>query len=85
MTQLKPLLLLACIFVVGIVTGSSLTSGLSSHWNQPNGEQQMKARWMNHLTKGLNLTPDQQTKIEPILTDAENQIQAVHQDEVGKS
>ncbi len=38
---------------------------------------------MARLTHDLNLTADQQAKIQPILTDAETKIQALHREEVG--
>jgi len=85
MTRVKPWLLLAVIFIVGIVTGWALTMGLAPHSNQPPGEQQMKTHWMMRLTNRLNLTADQQAKIEPIVTDAEDQIQSVHRDELGRT
>lgn len=82
MSKFKPWLYLATIFVVGAVTGSALTIGLASHFMKPPGAQQMKQHWMMFLTKQLNLTPDQQAKIQPILTDAESKIQALHRDEM---
>jgi hypothetical protein len=81
-SKLKPWLMLAVIFIVGVVTGSTLTIGLGSHFRHPPGAQQMKRLWMAHLTERLNLTTDQQTKIQPILADAETKIQSVHHDEV---
>jgi Spy/CpxP family protein refolding chaperone len=80
--RLKPWLVLAVIFLAGIVTGSSLTVAWSSHFFQPPGAQQMKSRWLAHLTERLKLSPDQQAKIEPILTDADNQIQSFHHEEM---
>ena len=83
-SQLKPWLLLGGIFIVGIVTGSALTIGLASHFMHPPGEQQLRSHWMMRLTERLNLTADQQAKIQPILTDAATRIQALHRDEVGR-
>jgi len=83
-SQFKPWLVLGIIFIVGIVTGSALTIALGSHFMHPPGEQQMKHHWMMHLTARLNLTPDQQAKIEPILTDATTKLQSVHRDEMGR-
>jgi Spy/CpxP family protein refolding chaperone len=73
--KLKPWLFLAMIFIAGIMTGAALTIGLGPHFKSNPGAQQMKSRWRAHLTERLNLTADQQSKIEPILTDSENKIQ----------
>ena len=79
-SNLKPGLVLGIIFLVGAVTGSALTIGLRSHFLPPPGEAQMKLHLMAHLTKRLNLTADQQAKIQPILADAATRIQAVQWD-----
>lgn len=39
---------------------------------------------LDHLTKDLNLTPDQQAKVQPILDKAKPQIQAIHQEAMDK-
>lgn len=81
---LKPWLVLAVIFFAGAVSGGALTFALSSHFMHPPGEDAMRTRWMTHLTQKLNLTPDQQAKIQPILSDAARRIQSEHRDEVDK-
>ena len=81
-SQIKPWLLLGAIFIVGVVTGSALTVGLGPHFMHSPGPRDMKKHWMTHLTQELNLTADQQAKIQPILTDAETKIQALHRDEM---
>jgi len=81
-SNLKPWLVLAVIFIVGVVTGSALTIGLGSRFIHPPGEEQMGRHWMAQLVQRLNLTADQQAKIEPIVTDAETRIQSLHRDEV---
>ena len=82
-SKLKPWLLLAVIFIVGVVTGSALTFGWVSHFKRPPaGAQQMGRHWMVQLVHRLNLTPDQQAKIQPILVDARIKIQSLHRDEV---
>jgi Spy/CpxP family protein refolding chaperone len=81
-SKLKPWLALSVIFIAGILTGAALTVGLGSHFLHPPGEQQMKRHWMTHLTERLNLTADQQAKIQPILADAATKIQSLHRDEV---
>ena len=81
-SKLKSWLLLAVIFIVGILTGSALTISLGSHFRHPPGAQQMKRLWMAQLVLQLNLTVDQQAKIQPILADASTKLQSVHRDEV---
>ena len=81
-SKFKPWLVIGIIFIVGVVTGSSLTIGLAPHFLHPPGEQQMKRHLMEHLAKRLNLTADQQAKIQPIVADAKIKIQSLHRDEV---
>jgi Spy/CpxP family protein refolding chaperone len=40
---------------------------------------------MQHLTKSLNLTADQQTKVQPLLDQARPQIIAIHKDAMQKT
>ena len=40
---------------------------------------------MQHLTKSLNLTPDQQAKIQPLIDQAKPQIIAIHKDAMQKT
>ena len=40
---------------------------------------------MEHLTKSLNLTPDQQSKIQPLFDQAKPQIMAIHKDAMTKT
>ena len=82
--KLKPWLVMGLIFVVGMVTGASLMIGMGPHFRHPPGEREMKNHWMMMLVHRLNLTDDQQAKIQPILTDAENQIHSVHGEEIGR-
>jgi Spy/CpxP family protein refolding chaperone len=81
-SKVKSWLLLAVIFIVGIVTGSALTIGLGAHFKHQPGAQQMKHHLMAHLVKRLNLTTDQQAKIQPIVADTESKIQSLQRDEV---
>ena len=82
--KIKPWVALTLIFVLGMATGASLTIGLAPRFEHRMGMQQMKNRLLMNLSHRLNLTTDQQAKIDPILTDAQNQIQSVHRDEVGR-
>jgi len=40
---------------------------------------------LEHMTKTLNLTPEQQAKVQPILDQAKPQLQAIHQEAMTKS
>src|SRR6267378_3546495 len=40
---------------------------------------------MGHLTKALNLTAEQQSKVQPLLDQARPQIVAIHKDAMGKT
>ena len=40
---------------------------------------------MEHLTKSLNLTPDQQAKVQPLIDQARPQIIAIHKDAMQKT
>ena len=40
---------------------------------------------MEHLTKSLNLTPDQQAKVQPLIDQAKPQIIAIHKDAMQKT
>jgi len=40
---------------------------------------------LEHMTKSLNLTPDQQTKVQPLIDQARPQIIAIHKDAMQKT
>ena len=40
---------------------------------------------LDHMTQSLNLTPDQQAKVQPILDQAKPQLIAIHRDAMQKS
>lgn len=40
---------------------------------------------LEHLTKSLNLTPDQQSKVQPLIDQARPQIVAIHKDAMQKT
>jgi periplasmic protein CpxP/Spy len=48
------------------------------------GMHGMHANPLEHLTNTLNLTPDQQAKVGPIVDQAKPQIAAIHQDAMQK-
>jgi Spy/CpxP family protein refolding chaperone len=87
-TALKPWLILAVIFIAGGVTGSTVTMVLSGQFTHPVGPppppDDMRQMWMLRLTRQLNLTADQQAKIEPILRDTADKVQKIHGEEFGK-
>ena len=73
------------------------TLGLYAHEGGPGGHGGMMGhgghggmghgKWGNplgHLTKELDLTPDQQAKVAPIVDQAKPQIQAIHQEAMQK-
>ena len=80
----KPWLILGLIFAAGLITGAALTVALRSEWMRPPGAVQMQRHWMQYLTTRLDLTPEQQTKIETILSAAGAKLKQVHEDEVGR-
>ena len=76
---------MALIFGVGMVAGGSLVVAFHPEApHNPPGVQQFKAHWMMHLSHRLNLTPDQQTKIAPIVAEAVDHIQSLHNEEIEK-
>jgi Spy/CpxP family protein refolding chaperone len=82
---LKPWLILAVIFIAGGFTGSALTMVFSGHFMHPAGPpDDMRQSWMLRLTRQLNLTPDQQAKIEPIIRDTADKVQKIHGEEFDK-
>jgi len=82
-SKVKTCLVLAVIFVAGILTGVGLTIGLGPHFRHPLGEaRDLRQNWLAYMTRELNLTPDQQAKIQPILADAASKLQSVHHDEM---
>ena len=80
----KPWLVLSLIFLVGALSGAALTFAFAPHGPHPPGDKQMEHRWLDHLTTRLGLTPDQRSKIAPILDAASGQIHSVHRDEVDR-
>jgi Spy/CpxP family protein refolding chaperone len=80
----QPWVALTLIFLLGLGTGVLLTIALGPRFSHPPGEQEMRNRWMMHLTHRLDLTADQQAKIQPIVTDAEARIEGVHRDDVDR-
>jgi hypothetical protein len=80
--KLKPWLVLAVIFIAGILTGVGLTIGLGPHFKRPPAPHETKIHLFDFLKERLNLTADQQTKIQPITVDAEAKLHALHHEEL---
>jgi Spy/CpxP family protein refolding chaperone len=85
-TVVKSWLVLVLIFIAGAVSGAALSLVLAPHFlhprMRPHDPARIKQDMMDGLTRELQLTPDQQGKIQPIIGDAARQMHDVHQDEV---
>ena len=56
------------------------------HGHGPGGMEHGKmGNPLEHLTKELDLTPDQQAKVQPIVDQAKPQIKAIHQEAMEKA
>ena len=78
--------------IIAITVGAALSLGTLAAIAQPGpggpGGHRHGGEWGNpleHLTKELNLTPDQQAKVGPIVDQAKPQIQQIHQDAMAKT
>ncbi len=80
--KLKPWLVLAVIFIAGVLTGVALNVALSSHSNKPPGQHDFGKSIMTKITERLKLTPDQVTKIQPIIEDTAAKVRALHHEEM---
>jgi Spy/CpxP family protein refolding chaperone len=81
-SKLKPWLVLAVIFIAGILTGVGLTIGLGPHFKHPPGQHGSKDHLFDFLTQRLKLTADQQAKVQPITADAEAKLHSLHHEEL---
>jgi Spy/CpxP family protein refolding chaperone len=66
-----------------LVAISAISAGLAIAQGGPGGFHHGGS--LDHLKKSLNLTPDQITKVQPILDQAKPQLQAIHQDAMTKA
>jgi protein CpxP len=76
--------------IIAITVSAALSLGTIVAIAQPGpgGPGGHHGDWGNplaHLTKELNLTPDQQAKVSPILDQAKPQIQQIHQEAMEKT
>ena len=76
--------------LIAITVGAALSLGSIVAMAQPGpggAGGHHHGEWGNpleHLTKELNLTPDQQAKVSPIVDQAKPQIQQIHQEAMEK-
>jgi Spy/CpxP family protein refolding chaperone len=82
--NLLALLALSTIAAVGFA--------VAQEGDAPGGPGGHKGAWahggggpLEHMTTALNLTADQQAKVQPILDQAKPQIQAIHEDAMAKT
>lgn len=78
--------------LIAITVGAALSLGTIVAIAQPGpggpGGPHHRGEWGNpleHLTKELNLTPDQQAKVAPIVDQAKPQLQQIHQEAMEKA
>lgn len=79
----RNLLTLAAIGAIAlgglVLAQAGLGNGPGGRWHGAGGFG------LEHMTKTLNLTADQQAKVQPILDQAKPQIRAIHQDAMQKA
>ncbi len=74
--------------VLAVVTAGAIALGgfvIVEAQPGPGGSGHGHAFGLQHLTDKLNLTSDQQTKVQPILDAAKPQIRAIHQEAMQKA
>lgn len=69
--------------VIAAVTAGALALGTLSAQG-PEGHHMMMGNPLEHLTKELNLSADQQAKVAPIVDAAKPQIRAIHEEAMQK-
>jgi periplasmic protein CpxP/Spy len=78
-------LALSGLLTLGMAGGAAMAQDMSAPQQQgggPGGRHGMDAEGqLKHLTKALDLTPDQQTQLKPILDAQHQQMEAIHQDQ----
>jgi Spy/CpxP family protein refolding chaperone len=70
----------ACVALLATVSIGQAQDPAAKNNNRPNGWHQKRGNPVQHLTKALGLTPDQQAKIQPIFDQAKPQIMAARQE-----
>ena len=73
-------------YLVTLVAISAISAGGFAFAQGPEGPHGMHGgNPLDHLTKSLNLTADQQAKVQPIIDAAKPQLKAIHQDAMTKA
>jgi protein CpxP len=70
----------ACVALFATVTIGQAQDPAAKNNDRPHRWQHKRGNPMEHLTKALDLTPDQQAKIQPIFDQAKPQIKAARQE-----
>lgn len=86
--QLITLAIASGLALAGLATASAHDT--NDGGDRGHGKRHGKHGWKHegqteHLTKKLDLTPDQQGKVQPIMDQAKPQLQAIHQDAMQKT
>jgi Spy/CpxP family protein refolding chaperone len=77
---------LLTLAAIGAIALGGLVLAQAGLGNGPGGRwHEAGAFGFEHMTKTLNLTADQQAKVQPILDQAKPQIRAIHQDAMQKA
>jgi periplasmic protein CpxP/Spy len=70
----------ACVALFATVSIGQAQDPAAQNNNRPNGWHHKRGNPVQHLTKALDLTPEQQAKIQPIFDQAKPQIVAARQE-----
>ncbi len=65
--------------------GAVLAQGQETEASPPHGGRGMRHDPMEKMVENLNLTPEQKTKVQPILDEAKPKMEAIHRDAMQKS
>jgi Spy/CpxP family protein refolding chaperone len=74
----KPVLTLLAMFLLGAISGVGLGTFFRPPFFPPPRPEEMQKHMVSFLTRQLNLTPDQQVRIQPIAADFSNQAATLH-------
>jgi len=79
--------LIALLAVVAITTGFAVARGGHGEHGErgEHGGRGMHGNPLEHLSDSLNLTPDQQAKVQPIIDQTKPQLAAIHREAMEKS
>jgi len=65
--------------------GFAIAQAENGAWGGQGGRWHGQGFALGHLTKSLNLAPDQQAKVQPLIDQARPQILAIHKDAMEKT